>query len=405
MAPKIIVIAGPTASGKTALSIALAKRFGGEVVSADSMQIYRRMDIGTAKPTFEERDGIPHHMLDVADPEESFSVARYVDMASACVDDILARGKMPIVAGGTGLYIDSLLSGRTFAPFPSSGWRERLQARAKSEGIGVLMEELRQIDPQAAGRLHLNDEKRIIRALEVWHETGKTITRHNEETAAIPPRYEGCRIGLNFARRSDLWQRIDCRVDEMMAQGLLAEVQSLLRSGIDPGCTSMQAIGYKELADAARGLAPVETAVEVGEIFSGHLPPMKNKPDFFGNQFVMNTDDEVMAVEERLLIGATDLDLAECTKIIREHGGAAVPAHINRGHGLLVNLGLFPDEPDFPVVEVRPELPVNEKLIAGKRRLWSSDAHHLGDILEAVSELEPDRFSLGGLFEYIDIKT
>ena len=149
----------------------------------------------------------------------------------------------------------------------------------------------------------------------------------------------------------------------------------------------------------------VDTAVEVGEIFSSHLPPMKNKPDFFGNQFVMNTDDEVMAVEERLLIGATDLDLAECTKIIREHGGAAVPAHINRGHGLLVNLGLFPEEPDFPVVEVRPELPVNEKLITGKKRLWSADAHHLGDILEAVSELEPDRFSLGGLFEYIDIKT
>ena len=145
----------------------------------------------------------------------------------------------------------------------------------------------------------------------------------------------------------------------------------------------------------------VETAVEVGEIFSSHLPPMKNKPDFFGNQFVMNTDDEVMAVEERLLIGATDLDLAECTKIIREHGGAAVPAHINRGHGLLVNLGLFPEEPDFPVVEVRPELPVNEKLITGKKRLWSSDAHHLGDILEAVSELEPDRFSLGGLFDAV----
>ena len=143
----------------------------------------------------------------------------------------------------------------------------------------------------------------------------------------------------------------------------------------------------------------VETAVEVGEIFSSHLPPMKNKPDFFGNQFVMNTDDEVQAVEERLLIGATDPDLAECTQIIREHGGAAVPAHINRGHGLLVNLGLFPEEPDFPVVEVRPELPVNEKLISGKRRLWSSDAHHLGDILEAVSELETSRFSLGGLFD------
>jgi len=117
----------------------------------------------------------------------------------------------------------------------------------------------------------------------------------------------------------------------------------------------------------------------------------------------MNTDDEVVEVEERLLIGATDLDLAECTKIIREHGGAAVPAHINRGHGLLVNLGLFPEEPDFPVVEVRPELPVNEKLITGKKRLWSSDAHHLGDILEAVSELEPERFSLGGLFEAISL--
>ena len=131
----------------------------------------------------------------------------------------------------------------------------------------------------------------------------------------------------------------------------------------------------------------VDTAMAVGEIFSNHLPPMKNKPDYFGNQLVMN--------------GATDLDLAECTKIIREHGGAAVPAHINRGHGLLVNLGLFPEEPIFPVVEVRPELPVNEKLIPGKKRLWSSDAHHLGDILEAVSELDTDRFSLGGLFDFV----
>ena len=145
----------------------------------------------------------------------------------------------------------------------------------------------------------------------------------------------------------------------------------------------------------------VDTAVEVGEIFSSHLPPMKNKPDYFGNQLVMNTDDEVVDVEERLLIGATDLDLAECTKIIRDHGGAAVPAHINRGHGLLVNLGLFPEEPVFPVVEVRPELPVKDMLIEGKRRLWSSDAHHLGDILEAVSALETDRFSLGGLFDAV----
>ena len=148
----------------------------------------------------------------------------------------------------------------------------------------------------------------------------------------------------------------------------------------------------------------VETAVEVGEIFSSHLPPMKNKPDFFGNQLVMNTDDEVVDIEDRLLIGATDLDLAECTRIIREHGGAAVPAHINRGHGLLTNLGLFPAEPEFPVVEVRNELDVNDKLIGNRRRLQSSDAHHLGDILEAVYDLPAERFSLGGLFDYVSGK-
>ena len=145
----------------------------------------------------------------------------------------------------------------------------------------------------------------------------------------------------------------------------------------------------------------VETAVEVGEIFSGHLPPMKNKPDFFGNQLVMNTDDEILDVEERLLIGATDLDLAECTKIIREHGGAAVPAHINRGHGLLTNLGLFPEDPVFRVCEVRKELPVNDKLVGDRKRLQSSDAHRLGDILEAVFDLDVERFSIGGLFEKI----
>ena len=145
----------------------------------------------------------------------------------------------------------------------------------------------------------------------------------------------------------------------------------------------------------------VETAMEAGEIFSDHLPKMKNKPDFFGNQYVMNTDDEIVDVEERLLIGATDLDLAECTQIIRERGGAAVPAHINRGHGLLTNLGLFPEEPDFRVCEVRGELPVNDKLVGNRLRLKSSDAHHLGDILEAVFDLEVPRFSLGGLFEKI----
>lgn len=262
MPPKVVVITGPTATGKTALSIALAQRLGGEIVNADSMQIYRRMDIGTAKPTMAERQGVVHHMLDVADPEENFSVARYVEMAVPCIDHILARGRLPIITGGTGLYIDSLLSGRTFAPFPSSGWRERLQQQAQAEGIQPLLDQLAKVDPEAAARLHPKDEKRIIRALEVWHETGKTITQHNLETQAIPPRYHACRIALNFADRSDLWRRIDKRVDEMAKQGLADEVRALLDSGIDPGCTAMQAIGYKELISALRGERTMEDAFE-----------------------------------------------------------------------------------------------------------------------------------------------
>ena len=259
MPPKIIVIVGPTASGKTGLGVELALRHNGEVVSADSMQIYRRMDIGTAKPTPAEMRGVPHHMIDVADPEEDYSVARYVEEASACVDGILKRGRLPIVVGGTGLYVDSLVSGRTFAS-PSTGWREKLQARAGAEGTAVLLHELRQVDPEAAARLHVNDEKRIIRALEVWYETGQTITEHNRATQAVPPRYDALTIGLNFADRTDLWRRIDRRVDEMMEAGLEQEVRDLLFSGVPEGCTALQAIGYKEFAAAIRGEGSMEEA-------------------------------------------------------------------------------------------------------------------------------------------------
>ena len=258
---KLLVICGPTASGKTALAVALAKGTGGEVVSADSMQIYRRMDIGTAKPTAEEMDGVPHHMLDVADPGEDYSVARYVEEASACVEDILARGKLPIVAGGTGMYIDNLLAGRTFAAFTGK-WRQILQDRAAKEGIAALYRELEQVDPQRAARLHLADEKRIIRALEVWHETGETITEHDRRTAALPHRYEAARIGLTFADRADMWARIDRRVDQMMAAGLVEEVEGLLASGVPERCTAMQAIGYKEIAAALREGRPAAEAAE-----------------------------------------------------------------------------------------------------------------------------------------------
>ena len=261
MQPQVLVIAGPTASGKTALSIALAQAFDGEIVNADSMQIYRTMDVGTAKPTLEERRGIPHHLLDVADPEENFSVARYVDLAAPCVDDILARGKLPILTGGTGLYIDSLLSGRTFAPYPETGWRQRLQQQAAEQGIDPLLAELADVDLEAAARLHPNDEKRIIRALEVWHETGKTISQHNRETQSLPPRYAALKLALNFKSRADLWARIDRRVDQMAADGLVEEVSALLERGIDPKCTAMQAIGYKELVPALRGEWDLETAL------------------------------------------------------------------------------------------------------------------------------------------------
>ena len=251
MKPDILVICGPTASGKTALAVELALRLGGEVVSADSMQVYRRMDIGTAKPTPSEMRGVPHHMLDVADPEEAYSVARYVAEAVPVVDGILARGKLPIVAGGTGLYIDNLTAGRQFAPFEAeSGLRERLQGRVKEEGLPALREELERVDPEAAARIHPNDEKRTLRALEVYLSTGKTITQHDRESRAVPNRYTPLTIALNFKERLWLWERIDRRVDQMMAQGLEEEVRALLAAGVSRSCTAMQAIGYKEMAAA-----------------------------------------------------------------------------------------------------------------------------------------------------------
>jgi len=269
MPPKILVIVGPTASGKTRMAVELSQRHNGEVISADSMQIYRTMDIGTAKPTKEEMGGIPHHMIDVADPEEDFSVARYVEMAARCVDDVLERGKLPIVAGGTGLYIDSLLSGRTFAPFsPDSALRGELERELEEKGGQAMLEALAQVDPEAAQRLHPNDHKRIIRALEVYRSTGKTITQHNRETQAIPPRYNALTIGLAFQDRQAMWRRIDQRVDEMVAAGLEDEVRRLLTSGISPKCTAMQAIGYKEFTQALSGEMTWQEAADVVKLRS-----------------------------------------------------------------------------------------------------------------------------------------
>lgn len=256
----IICLAGPTASGKTALAVELAKEFDGEVVSCDSMQVYRRMDIGTAKPTKEEMQGIPHHMIDVASPEEDYSVSRYCAQAAPIVEDIVARGKTAIIAGGTGLYMDSLIRGNDFAPFPSTGVRQRLEAQTDAEGLETMADWLRSVDPEAAERIH--DRKRLLRALEVYLETGETITEHNRRTQAIPPRFTPVWLGLDFEDRQQLYDRIDLRVTKMLEMGLLEEIRELLASGVPEKATAMQAIGYKEFVDALASRETLEAAAD-----------------------------------------------------------------------------------------------------------------------------------------------
>ena len=236
---KIICVAGPTASGKTRLAVELAKKYDGEVLSCDSMQIYRGMEIGTAAPTVSDMQGVPHHMIGVADPKADFSVGKYVELAEPILQDILSRGKTCVVCGGTGLYADSLLLGRTFAPCPSPGVREKLEAEVNHTGIEPVL-----------ARLHPSDRRRIIRALEVYLETGETISEHNRKTKLLPPKHDAVWLGLSFENRQDLYDRIDLRVEKMLESGLLDEIRALLSSGVPPTATAMQAIGYKEFVDA-----------------------------------------------------------------------------------------------------------------------------------------------------------
>ncbi|MDD6189361.1 MAG: tRNA (adenosine(37)-N6)-dimethylallyltransferase MiaA [Clostridiales bacterium] len=257
----VVVITGPTATGKTRLGVVLAKSFGGEVISADSMQLYKGMDIGTATPDEAETEGIKHHMLSVIEPWEDYSVSRYVEDAAACVDDVLSRGKLPIIVGGTGLYIDSLLSGRGFMG-GDPAMREKFSAQYDAEGGEAMLSLLSEVDAESAGRLHANDKKRIVRALEVYYATGKSITQHNIETQSLPPRYQYCKIALSFEERARLYERIDRRVDMMMEAGLTDEVKRLIDLGVDEKTTAMQAIGYKEIALALRGECSMSEAVE-----------------------------------------------------------------------------------------------------------------------------------------------
>ena len=269
MAPKVVCIAGPTACGKTTLGVLLAQRFCGEVVSVDSMQIYRGMTVGTAAPTAEEMQGVPHHMIAVADPAEQWSAAEYVSRATPVVDDILARGKLPVLVGGTGLWMDALIRGHGFAKGHAGGAiRRELEARLEREGIAPLLEELRQVDPESAERLHPADTKRILRALEVYRETGSTISAHNAATRMIPPRYDAVWIGLQFADRADMKTLIDRRVDKMVQEGLLDEVRALLAMGLPRNATAMQAIGYKEFLGVLDGALTEPEAIELVKLRS-----------------------------------------------------------------------------------------------------------------------------------------
>ena len=259
--PKIIGVVGPTASGKTDYAIRLAKERGGEVVSCDSMQIYRHMDIGTAKPTSEEMQGIPHHMIDIAEPEENFSVARFVKLARECIDDILERGKIPVLCGGTGLYFDSIINNLEFSEMETDEeYRQSLNALAEEKGCEFVHRMLSEVDPRSADAIHPNNLKRVIRALEIYKVSGKPKSVLDREQRG-EPLYEGEIFGLSRPR-DVLYDRINRRVDIMMEQGLLEEVKTLLSMGISPKATSMQAIGYKELVWYLDGTLTLKEAVD-----------------------------------------------------------------------------------------------------------------------------------------------
>ncbi len=258
--PFIPIIAGPTASGKTSLSIELAKRFDGEIVSADSMQIYKTMDIATAKPDADEMQGIPHHLIDVISPYDAFSVAQYKSLAIRAIEDILSRGKLPIVVGGTGLYIDTLINNTEFLDYEKSSIRSTLEERNDKEGTLSLWNELKGIDPITAEKLHVNDVKRIVRALEVYYSTGKTISLQRELSHVNESPYDWCLIGLNANNRQYLYDRMNFRVDIMLENGLIEEARDFFLS--DYSKTAVQAIGYKELKPYFDGEKTLDDAVE-----------------------------------------------------------------------------------------------------------------------------------------------
>ncbi|MCM1106602.1 MAG: tRNA (adenosine(37)-N6)-dimethylallyltransferase MiaA [Blautia sp.] len=306
----LVIIAGPTAVGKTALSVALAKRIGGSVISADSMQIYKYMDIGSAKVTGEEMEGIPHYLIDELLPSEEFHIVRFQEMAKQALEDIYAKGRIPIVAGGTGFYIQALLYDIDFKDQDSDGeLRKELAAYAREHGNHALHEKLREIDPVSYERIHENNIKRVIRALEFYEKTKTPISAHNE-SARRPSPYNFAYFVLSD-ERARLYEKIDARVDLMMERGLLEEVRRLQAMGCHREMVSMQGLGYKELLDYLEGRCTLETAVYVIKRETRHFA--KRQLTWFKRE-----PDAIWLDKNHY--GGADMLLSEMLRILREKG-------------------------------------------------------------------------------------
>ena len=301
MKDRIIVISGPTSVGKSKIAIEVAKSIGGEIVSADSMQVYKGMDIGTGKMSTEEMQGVRHHLIDIIDPKDDFNVSKFREMAITAIDDILSRGKMPIIVGGTGFYIRSLLYTKDVPdPGKDHEYREELRRIADEGGLGGLYDELRRIDQRSAERINRNDRFRIIRALEYNHSTGKRYSDYCDQVTSDEPRYDATFFVLD-CERSLLYRRMDERIDRMLSDGLVDEVRSLLDSGVKPSCTSMNGIGYKEICRYISGEIPLEEAVRLIKSNTHHYAV--RQCTWFRNQkgtFLIDCSDREKAAEEIL---------------------------------------------------------------------------------------------------------
>lgn len=259
----LVVLFGPTASGKTSLAVQMAKQIDGEVVTADSMQVYKHMNIGTAKPTIGEMEGVPHHLIDIVEPDENYSLSQYAEAAHKCIREVVSRGKTPILAGGTGLYIDTVVQNISLPEeVRDETYRKELLAFSEKNGNEKLMEQLRKVDAESAERLHLNDTKRIVRALEVFKATGIPQSEHIRRSKDKESPYDAHKFCIMPSNREKLYARINLRVDLMFEAGLLDEVKALYDRGIDERFTSMQGIGYKEVLEYFRGNCDLECAKE-----------------------------------------------------------------------------------------------------------------------------------------------